>query len=285
MGRQSARARAEAQRPRNEANRVNRNFDNFSVAFDNDMRGLDYSVCSTCNKRVSRTDIVRDSCVSCRRTRGPIMFSAENNMDIGEIPDELRGLTMIEEILIARVHPVVSVFKIRGQQRAYSGHVMNFVQHVEDIATRLPHDPRGLNTIVLLNRNTPNGMIQFRVRSSNVRVALCWLKENNQYYRDIIIDENVLRNLPRDGDVSHLLPNIPGADQPVEDPNQPLDNLLDIRICPKGGLFPPFGHLETNRISLKEGIKAKGIEAFPNCPPCINNRRGFTSAVGFIVNQ
>lgn len=78
-------------------------------------------------------------CQYCRRT-GNRLFTEENSLDLGEVLQELRNLTMVEEILIARVHPVVSVYKIRGvdlQQTGYSGHVMNFNQHIERVANRL----------------------------------------------------------------------------------------------------------------------------------------------------
>ena len=78
-------------------------------------------------------------------------------MDLGAIPNQLRELTMIEQVLIARVHPVVSVYRMKGQQRAYSGHVINLAQHVDQITSQLPHDPRRLTAVVFLNRQTPSG--------------------------------------------------------------------------------------------------------------------------------
>lgn len=93
-------------------------------------------------------------------------------MDLGPYPDFLLNLTMIEQIFIVRVHPVVSIHNIRGQQCGYSGHVMNYVQHVESIATRTPHPISALSTIVLLNRDTPHGLIQCRVRASERSIEL-----------------------------------------------------------------------------------------------------------------
>jgi hypothetical protein len=46
----------------------------------------------------------------------PKKFSAENNMDPGEIPNELKGLTEIEEMLIAQVFSVMTVYRLRGGQ-------------------------------------------------------------------------------------------------------------------------------------------------------------------------
>jgi len=228
MPRRSARSIALAQRARDEASRSARNFLSCAGAFEDEMRGLTYAICIRCRKRTGNSDLRRDLCTYCQRARINA-FAPENEMDFGEIPAQLRDLTMIEEVLIARVHPVVSLFKIRGQQRAYSGHVMNFIQHVEQVAARLPHDPRNLNSIVLLNRETPQGLIQFRVRSARVRDALAWLKTNNQYYHDIIIDNDVIANLPIDGDVSHLLPNLlaeeprDGSDADTGEPNNIIE--------------------------------------------------------------
>ncbi|CAG8631130.1 2788_t:CDS:2, partial [Rhizophagus irregularis] len=33
-------------------------------------------------------------------------FFADNNMDLGEVPEELKGLTEIEEMLIAQIFPI-----------------------------------------------------------------------------------------------------------------------------------------------------------------------------------
>ena len=44
----------------------------------------------------------------------------------------------------------------------------------------------------------------FRVRRKRVEGALCWLKDNNPVYTDIVIDEARLQNLPADGELSNL---------------------------------------------------------------------------------
>jgi hypothetical protein len=41
-------------------------------------------------------------------------MSAENNMDLGAFPNQLPELTMVEQILIARVHVSVEVYQVRG---------------------------------------------------------------------------------------------------------------------------------------------------------------------------
>ncbi|KAH7120188.1 hypothetical protein B0J13DRAFT_457544, partial [Dactylonectria estremocensis] len=50
-------------------------------------------------------------------------FSAANNLDFGEVPGNLPDLTMIEEMLIARVHVHVKTLQVRGAQYKYHRHV------------------------------------------------------------------------------------------------------------------------------------------------------------------
>ena len=58
-------------------------------------------------------------------------------MDPGEVPDELQDLTEIEEMLIARVFPVMSIYRLRGGQHGYRGNVINFPQDVQEFCTKL----------------------------------------------------------------------------------------------------------------------------------------------------
>lgn len=242
VAQRSARTRALQQRARREAAATND--DNFTVAiarFETKMRNLEFVTCSSCLRSLERSAIARSRCLTCSRTEpSHLLYTTANSMDIGEVPPVLQGLTMVEQILIARVNPVVSVFRIRGQQRAYSGHVMNFLQNIGNIATRLPHDIGQLNAILVLNRNTPNGVAQFRVRSRKVRNALMWLKGNNFYYHDVILDERAMAALPEDGDVGPLLPNaqlqdemVPNAEGPANVPNQVRENIIDQSCFPR----------------------------------------------------
>ena len=55
---------------------------------------------------------------------------------------------------------------------------------MDHIATRLPLDVQTFSVIVLLTRDKPQGLVQFRVRAARVRGALVRLKANNQYRQD-----------------------------------------------------------------------------------------------------
>ena len=58
--------------------------------------------------------------------KSPKKFSADNNMEPGDVPDELKRLTEIEEMLIAQVFTVMSIYKLREGQNRYKRNVINF---------------------------------------------------------------------------------------------------------------------------------------------------------------
>ncbi|CAG8818963.1 25712_t:CDS:2 [Gigaspora margarita] len=62
----------------------------------------------------------------------------ENNMDLGEVPEELQELTEIEKMLIALVFLVISVYRLQEGQLVYHDNVINFPQDVQEFTTRLP---------------------------------------------------------------------------------------------------------------------------------------------------
>lgn len=224
MSRQSPRVLAARQRERREAARLDNVFENAVRSFESEMRIVNLAICRVCRRRTESTNISGDTCLKCIRARVNAL-TVENGLDFGLIPPQLSNLTLVEQVLIARVHPVVSVFRIRGQQLGYSGHVVNFVQHIEQIATRLPQDPSSLRAILLLQRDTPSGVIHFKVRARRVRDALVWLRRNNPHYRDIEIDESVLNELPEDGDIHEHLQslNLEAEEQEERNPDNQID--------------------------------------------------------------
>ena len=57
-------------------------------------------------------------------------FSTKNNMDPGEVFEELQNLTEIEKMLIIRVFLMISVYRLWGGQYEYHENVINFSQDV-----------------------------------------------------------------------------------------------------------------------------------------------------------
>jgi hypothetical protein len=159
---------------------------------------------------------------TCRRCYSdktiPKKFSAQNNMDPGDVPEELQGLTEIEEMLIAQIFPVISVYCLRGGQYAYKGNVINFPQDVHKFVTRLPRHPSSLDTLVVRQRSANGSTFRdFNVCRIKIARALSWLKENNRYYINIIIDNEILQSLPENGPIDEYLPQVQNADEQLND--------------------------------------------------------------------
>lgn len=73
------------------------------------IKGIEYTnVCSLCRSRNRKG--------GTKRQGVPPLISAANRIDLGLINYRLNKPTIVEEILIARVHIQVECFQIRGQQ-------------------------------------------------------------------------------------------------------------------------------------------------------------------------
>ncbi|KAH7119472.1 hypothetical protein B0J13DRAFT_457717, partial [Dactylonectria estremocensis] len=86
--------------------------------------------CIRCQERWF--DMKRNSSKSCsccisqdkeRAPNEPYFFSTANNLNFGEVPGNLPNLTIVKEMLIARVHVHMKVLQVRGAQYKYRGHV------------------------------------------------------------------------------------------------------------------------------------------------------------------
>ena len=84
------------------------------------MDNIRYNECPICNERIPGMTLVMGMCRRCyKEKKTPKKFSNGNNMDPGPVPEELKGLTEIEEMLIAQVFTVMSVYRLRGGQNGY----------------------------------------------------------------------------------------------------------------------------------------------------------------------
>ena len=144
-------------------------------------------------------------CSRCVRDKNSIKkFSAQNSMIPAQVPKELQGLTQIEEMLIARAFPVISVYTKPGGQRAYKGHCINFPQDIQDLADTLPKYPKELPIIVIIAEGKNITSKDLIVRRQKVSMALQWLVDHNPVYKNIKIDYTCLSSLPTEGIPSDL---------------------------------------------------------------------------------
>ncbi len=120
---------------------------------------------------------------------------------IGPVPEELRHLTWIEELLIARVHVCGSIVCLGQRNNPSSffgikGHVVFLPQDTTRLIDLLPMSPVSLSDIVKVvwtGKSKPDRSrlrSRFTVRKNKVYNALKWLVNNHEDYRNnVTIDE------------------------------------------------------------------------------------------------
>ncbi|KAK3907201.1 ATP-dependent DNA helicase [Frankliniella fusca] len=120
--------------------------------------------CLKCKKKVMKSCYDKDRCQDCH------LFTNANDMDPGDLPEQLTDLSFVEQQLIAKVHPVVSVYRIRKDFQS-------------------------------IRVEGSDGYKDFQVRRQKVYDALVWLKMNNPFYEDIELSTENIQLLPEDGNV------------------------------------------------------------------------------------
>lgn len=166
--------------------------------FSSYMDTLEWKVCEICHKKDFKSPYDRKQCSDCAS------FTADNDMDPGDLPVELQNLSFIEQLLIARIHPIVSLYKLRRGQFKYTGQVINFPQNVQEVYTSLPQKITDLTGVVTVRVDRSDGFKDFHVHKEKVLNALLWLKNYNPFYHDIQISYDNLDELPSDDNIYRL---------------------------------------------------------------------------------
>ena len=173
--------------------------------FDVAISDIQFRSCLNCNRRAIELRLTNGICSTCNSINRSIFTDEMNNMNPGHIPDELRDLTYMEQILIAQINPIMQVYKLRGQQFAFKGNCISFRQDIRTYTRVLPHVPSQI-PVLIFTKETPSGVASFRARRDKVERALRWLKRNNQYYREEVeISQEHLSQIPVDGDLTPML--------------------------------------------------------------------------------
>lgn len=141
-------------------------------------------------------------CSPC--TKDETMFVSPN-LVISDVPEVLKKLTFIEQMLIAQVHPVVQFYRIRNAQVGYRGNVISFVQNITECYSTLPLLPADLAKVIMFTKDTVAGTAYFKANRENIMAALRWLNVNNEYYQYINISEENANLIPADGDMHPVL--------------------------------------------------------------------------------
>ena len=133
------------------------------------------------------------------------MFSAANGMLPAPPPAELVSLNDFEQLLISRIHTVISVVKWKHSgQRMLKGSTTHVPLNSAAIFSELPVNPQNLPLLIIQEKDgkAHAGLIDV----DKVRTALVWLKTNNPAYEDVVISESNLLHYTNVNEIQ--LPNI-----------------------------------------------------------------------------
>jgi len=162
-------------------------------------------VCVSCSAKHFRTaDPAAYACTKC--SKAPTKFTAANSMDPGAVPEALQDRTTVEQMLIARVVPVMCcvmsyvmrLSEYRGGQWRFKGHVVCFPQDIQPVVSVLPRV--SVDVLVLRSQQSANADVvrEFFVRRQRVHDALLCLMEHNRYYGDISVSVENLEQIHDD---------------------------------------------------------------------------------------
>ena len=108
-------------------------------------------------------------------------------------------------MLISRILAIMSIYRLPYGQHGYRGHILNVQQDITSFVNSLPRSPSTLDVIIVRKEGAVETHKDFRVRRSVVLGALQWLVVNNNYYRDVTINHDVLALLPSDEHLTNIL--------------------------------------------------------------------------------
>ena len=219
--------------------------------FEQQQMSYSFNMCSTCQEKKIDLKLHRGECLRCRRDKNSIkMFSEDNHMDPGPVPEALSDLSIVEQQLISKISPAIHLHMLKHGGLAAKGHCITFPQAIDEPAHVLPKLPEDVHIIKVRRKGRNDTSKDFRVRRYAVQNALMWLKENNPAFQDILISDQRLSQLPLDGELQngHVMeydesgisrPNDqgPAADQLHPDEEFPTDStvllpdpIVDVRM-------------------------------------------------------
>jgi hypothetical protein len=180
------------------------------------LKNLTRKTCDVCNEIEFEMQLQSwNSVMKCYRCRldrirnsnSISLFEKENVMNSLSVLSHFFSLSITKKLLIARVHVLMNLRRVRECQYKYSKHVINFMQNSAKIIHRLSSLSTDLQMLVLksVSSSTRNNNVSmqfremFRVRRKSVKIWLEYLIRHHFDYVMIQIDiENFKKFLEND---------------------------------------------------------------------------------------
>ena len=164
------------------------------LAIQQEDSGSNVWLCSTCHPSIVLAKRPAESLANFRW------------VGLGPMPNELKDLTWIEELLIARAHVVGRVFRLQARKQGsyfgIKGHIILLPQDTTLLLYVLPMTPASSPDVVRVvwtGKSAPDRdrlRSQFTVRRDVVYNALQWLCRYNEDYQQVTIDHKQFAKWP-----------------------------------------------------------------------------------------
>lgn len=208
--------------------------------FHSELNKEKYESCLNCKRRFFNLSIKEGLCKSCSKTKDTPefeKFTKTNEMDPLDVPECLKKLNAVEQLLIALIHPQLFVYHLSGGQLGYKGHVINFYQNVFEFAKILPHKIATLTNMIIVKTSEEISIDDMKINKKLILDALIWLKSNNDYYKEIEINMNNLdddnnSNINEINALNHLPNQHIEENEEIDDSDSNLNNILTYSDVP-----------------------------------------------------
>lgn len=158
-------------------------------------------VCASCDKVFYNVEFNGDECRNCANFKSYHKTnisnrSKENGMDLGELPEIFKDLSLYEKRILALIHPSMIVKRLKYGLQANEGHSI-FLNY--DLNKLVLHLPQIHSSIVLIGRIRSDGKIQaMHLRKHKIIACLQYVQKNNKYYAEAAIDWDLVNSMPVD---------------------------------------------------------------------------------------
>ena len=162
--------------------------------FHDDMAKYNQHQCTVCKELWPTKEVPATSnyiCPTCKKERndGVFKFSLENDMirDYSKIPDviqqHLRELTMMEEMLLSPVLPVMTVYRLKTGGNVSRGFVANLKQDSLKFIKKIPLTADQLPISVVRSVGQNNEAVDLKVNRARVSLVWQWLVNNHPCFQ------------------------------------------------------------------------------------------------------
>ena len=238
---------------RTRTNGIKLDYTKLIVDFEKKLKGLYNKECKCCKGVSLSFDLdERGHCKDCKdmdtdalitNNLLPIWKDSKGQYHY-DVPDVLKQLTLQEKLLIQRAALFIPVQHIKNGTLGVKGHVCCFPQKIDTIYTTLPLLPNQVKYVQLIHKSKDEigGDVKARklvIRKQMVLDALKWLKQHNNVYRDIHIEEDNLKWI--DGDEADLGTQIESLFDDDDDKGPSTQQVHDIQADQAQNNMASFG--------------------------------------------